>query len=304
VSTPVRLVGFALVLVALFGVGIAAGEFLEPSAPGGDGETEEQAGAAHEEEEAEPEEEAHSATASDDVELAPGTARAADGYSLELGDRLAEPGARELLRFSILDPEGEPVTDFDIEHERRMHVIVARDDLTGFQHVHPEMDASGEWSVPVRFAKPGSYRVFADFSSEGTSLTLSDSVLVPGEAARRELPPVEALATSDGGYEVELDAGEIAAGGDAELEFTVSRDGEPVEIQPYLGADGHLVALREGDLAYLHVHPLSDISGSKSATGEPIAFAATFPTAARYRVYLQFKVDGRVETVEFTEEAR
>ena len=303
-SAPLRLASFALLLVALFGIGTAMGQILEPAAPGTKDETEGQEGAGHTEDESEAEEEDHSATATDDVELAPGTARAADGYSLELGDRVAAPGAREVLRFSILDRAGQPVTDFDVEHERRMHVIVARDDLTGFQHVHPEMDASGEWSVPVRFAKPGSYRVFADFSSDGTSLTLSDSMLAPGEAGAEQLPPIETIATSDGGYDVELEAGEVAAGGEAELEFTVTRNGKPVEIQPYLGADGHLVALREGDLAYLHVHPLSDISGGKGGTGEPIAFAATFPTAARYRLYLQFKVDGRVETVEFTEEAR
>jgi hypothetical protein len=303
-SVPARLATFALLLVALFGVGTAAGRLLEPEAPGGGGEGEAemegQADAGHSEEEEDVN--GHAEMATSEVDLAPGTSRSAEGYSLELGETVVEPGART-LRFAILDAAGEPVTDFEVEHERRMHLIVARDDLTGFQHVHPEMSDSGEWTVPLRLAEPGSYRVFADFHTDDESLTLSDSLLVTGDARSEGLPPVETQAESDGGFDVELDSNEPVAGGEAELEFTVTRDGEPVAIQPYLGADGHLVALREGDLAYLHVHPLSDISG-RAPTGEPIAFAATFPTAANYRLYLQFKVDGRVETVEFTEEIR
>src|SRR5829696_8378139 len=69
-----------------------------------------------------------------------------------------------------------------------------------------------------------------------------------------------------------------------------SRHGHAVHAEPYLGARGHLVALREGDLAYLHVHP----------SGNSVAFATGFPTAGRYRLYLQFKHDGRVHTAAFT----
>ena len=58
-----------------------------------------------------------------------------------------------------------------------------------------------------------------------------------------------------GRYRVRLDAGTPRAGRETELSFTVTRGGKPIRTQPYLGAGGHLVALREGDLAYLHVHP-------------------------------------------------
>jgi hypothetical protein len=64
-----------------------------------------------------------------------------------------------------------------------------------------------------------------------------------------------------------------------------------VQTEPYLGAGGHLVALREGDMAFLHVHP----------TGDGPSFGATFPTEGRYRLFLQFKHDGRVQTVAFTQ---
>ena len=77
--------------------------------------------------------------------------------------------------------------------------------------------------------------------------------------------------------------------------YELSRDGRPLaDVEPYLGADGHLVALREGDLAFLHVHPEeSDAPGA-------IRFAAALPSAGRYRLFLQFKHDGRVRTVAHT----
>jgi hypothetical protein len=68
---------------------------------------------------------------------------------------------------------------------------------------------------------------------------------------------------------------------------------EHVEVQDYLGAKGHLVALREGDLAYLHTHP----------SGDAIRFETEFPTPARYRLFLQFKHDGKVHTAAFTRRA-
>ena len=91
-----------------------------------------------------------------------------------------------------------------------------------------------------------------------------------------------------------LDAGAARAGREAELRFTVSRDGKTVRTEPYLGAGGHLVALREGDLAYLHVHP--------EEHGEAVGFMTEFPSEGRYRLYLQFKHEGRVHTAEFTQE--
>ena len=83
------------------------------------------------------------------------------------------------------------------------------------------------------------------------------------------------------------------------LDFEVLRDGAPVEdLEPYLGARGHLVALREGDLAFLHVHP------DEAGEAEPgrIGFGVEYPSAGRYRLFLQFKHEGVVQTVAFTRE--
>jgi hypothetical protein len=98
-----------------------------------------------------------------------------------------------------------------------------------------------------------------------------------------------------GGYEVRLREGALAAGAPSGLRFVVTREGRPVEPESYLGARGHLVALREGDLAFLHVHP-----DQAEVPANVIPYGATFPTAGRYRLFLQFKHEGRVRTAPFT----
>ena len=72
----------------------------------------------------------------------------------------------------------------------------------------------------------------------------------------------------------------MRAGKESELTFDVTRNGKPVSLQDYLGAKGHLVALHEGDLAFLHVHP----------DANSLRFAASFLNAGTYRLFLQFQV--------------
>ena len=94
------------------------------------------------------------------------------------------------------------------------------------------------------------------------------------------------------------------AGSPTELTVTVTKDGKPVTtLQPYLGAFGHLVALRDGDLAYLHVHPEGDEPKPGQNGGPQVKFATDVPTAGRYLLYLDFQVDGQVHTAEFVVDA-
>jgi hypothetical protein len=98
-----------------------------------------------------------------------------------------------------------------------------------------------------------------------------------------------------------MTGGRSRAGAQSELEFTVSRGGEPVRTEPYLGAGGHLVALREGDLGYLHTHPAEHGSGgAESEHAASVAFETEFPSENRYLLFFQFKHQGRVHTAAFT----
>jgi len=278
VSAGVRLFSFGLTLAALLVAGFAAGRLLDASAPG--------ASAAPQD---------HGEMAMDPVR---GLGVAESGLRLLIADPELARGAGERLRFEVVDADGEAVTEFDRTHTRRMHAIVVRRDLTGFQHLHPALAADGTWAVPLRLGEPGTYRLFADFSHAGEATTLAGDLRVDGSADLRALPPeAERAIAVPGDFEVMLHARAPVAGEEAELAFSVRADGRSLALQRYLGAGGHLVALREGDLAFIHVHPTGDGGGDGS-----IEFGATFPTAGRYRLFLQFKVDGVVRTVAFTEE--
>lgn len=256
---------------------------------------------------------AHGATDTAPAESAGGAATAhvkglslsSDGYVLSPIDAPAGVGEAGELSFRITDADGVPVTEYATAHDKDLHLIVTRSDGSLFRHVHPTMDeATGTWSLPWEWTGAGTYRVFADFTSAGAdavSLTLSRTVQVAGDFAP-VVPESTRVAQVDG-FTVSLD-GDLEAGSASDLVLTVTRDGQPVTtLQPYLGAFGHLVALRDGDLAYLHVHAEGDEPAAGETSGPEIAFAAEAPTAGRYLLYLDFQVDGRVHTAEFVLDA-
>ena len=198
-----------------------------------------------------------------------------DGYRL-VHSRGSYPAGRAApYVFRIVGPDGKTVRDFDVEHERRLHLIVAgRFADAPFLHLHPNLRPDGGWTVPLKLPVNGSYRVFADFTTGGERRTLAIDVAADGG------PTPASVAWWDSIYIVRM-----REEGDR-LAFDVRGDTGPVETQPYLGAGGHLVVLREGDLAYIHAH----------ADEDELAFEVPFPTAGRYKLYLQFKVGGHVVT--------
>jgi len=275
-----KLAGFALALAVVFGGAALAGGAVGPQR--------EQTPAAR----------SHGGAMEDDAHGATMVAQPVRGLAVSEGGltlRLARVSARHGkpfdLAFRVVDHRGQTVRDFDVEHTKRMHLIVVRRDMTGFQHLHPTQSGDGTWSVPVTLRDAGSYRVFADFSVNGKPYTLADDIAVDGTLRSREVPaPVGSVSVD--GLRVTLTEGASRARAESQLGFTVSRRGKPVEVQDHLGAKGHLVALRQGDLAFLHVHPDED----------SLKFMATVPTAGRYRLFLQFKTEGRVHTAAFTQE--
>ncbi|WP_328647343.1 hypothetical protein OHS58_05370 [Amycolatopsis sp. NBC_00348] len=223
------------------------------------------------------------------VDLPGGLASAQDGYTLTPTTTTLTPGVAARFTFRITGPDGAPVTAFDVEHEKRLHFIVVRRDTAGYQHLHPDLGADGTWTVPLTVADAGSYRAFADFTPSGAKpLTLGVDLVAPGVFQPVE-PPETRVADVDG-YHVRLD-GDLVAGRASRLTATVTEDGRAVtDLQPYLGAAGHLVALRGGDLAYLHVHP----------AGPGLTFVAEVPSAGTYRLFLDFRHGDVVRTAAFT----
>jgi hypothetical protein len=209
------------------------------------------------------------------------------GYTLVLPTSGLEPG-RTRLRFVVTGPDGAPVTAYDEEHEKDLHLIAVRRDFSGYQHVHPTMAPDGTWTTELDLS-PGGWRVFADFTpTGGPALTLGTDLDVAGDYVPAAHPGHRVSDTVDG-YTVDL-VGDLDGGA---ITARVSRDGRPVtDLEPYLGASGHLVALREGDLAYLHVHP------QDGGAGPDVPFAVEVPSPGGYRLFFDFKHHGVVRTAE------
>jgi hypothetical protein len=279
---PTRVVAAIAAVAAVFGTVVLVAEAVDSNE--GEMAGHQQAGAARQ------------GAATGEQEAVRGLAVNDAGMTLALDRAQVEAGRQSALRFQIVGSDGRAVRDFAVEHEKRMHLIVVRRDLTGFQHLHPQLDQSGTWATPLTISEAGSYRVFADFKRRDSNQTLAADLAVDGPVDWQPLPPPANVARTTDGYEVRMSGTNSQAGGESELRFAVHRDGREVEVEPYLGAGGHLVALREGDLAYLHVHP----TGHGGA--DPVAFATEFPSGGRYRLFLQFKHDGRVHTAAFTRE--
>ncbi len=222
-----------------------------------------------------------------------GLAISAAGYTLDIGSKTFEAGRKETFEFRILDQTGRAVRDFDEQHGERMHLIVVRRDLVHYQHLHPSLEADGTWSTALALPEPGVYRAFADFSVGGAALTLGADLTVPGNLEFAQLPDPTGVARTED-YEVTLNTKPLIASAESSLAFRITSSGQDVEqLGPYLGALGHLVALREGDLAFLHVHPTGGV-------GAHLTFHAVFPSIGRYRMFLQFAHKGHVRTVGFT----
>lgn len=285
-----RLAGFAVLLALVFGAAALAGRTIGPER--GDGVAAAKPAGAHGMDGMPAAEGAgghgDGAMAQQSVR---GLAVSDAGLTLELARRTAEPGKRFNLAFRVVDRRGQTVRDFDVMHTKRLHFMVVRRDMTGFQHLHPTQAEDGSWSIALTLRDAGSYRVFADFSVDGKPHTLADDLSVDGAVRSQALPAPTRSAAVDG-LQVRLTEGASKAGSESRLSFDVTRDGVPVTLEPYLGAKGHLVALRRGDLAFLHVHPDEN----------RLSFMAEFPSAGRYRLFMQFLTAGRVHTAAFTQE--
>ncbi|MEK9159247.1 MAG: hypothetical protein AAB383_00805 [Patescibacteria group bacterium] len=225
-----------------------------------------------------------------------------------------ETGMDGVFTYKIKNDLGEVLKDFEVAHEKIMHFILVRKDLQEFQHVHPTYNEnSGEFSINLVFAEAGPYRLFPDFTPGADNLqqlpvTLSydldvgDTSAYVSENLLANTLPVD-MAES---YEVEytFDQLNLEPQGPVEYTLTIKKNGQIVDtLEPYLGAMGHSVILREGAVDFIHAHAESaghDMSsmGEMSETSS-ISFATNFPEAGMYKIFTQFQHEEKVVTTEY-----
>jgi hypothetical protein len=231
-----------------------------------------------------------------------GLSLSAAGFTLSPAASTFTAGVAQPFTFRVLGPDGKPVTRFVLNHEKLMHLVVARHDLSGFQHVHPSMSPDGTWTVPLTLPSPGIWRIYTDFvtydpSGAQAPVTLAVDATVAGDYQPVALPaPVRTAEVA--GMTVTME-GTPVVNATQPLSLRVLAAGTAVtDLQRYLGTYGHLVVLRDTDLGYLHVHPETELVGGA------VKFWLSAPSIGRYRLYFEFQRAGQVHRAEFTVDVR
>ena len=238
------------------------------------------------------------------------------GYDLPADVR---PGEPTTLTITVRDAAtGDPVDDLVRTHQVWMHLVVTRADLGTFAHLHPEPTGEdGVFTVRATFPTAGTYTLHTELRQEGQLADVLDSheVTVAGD------PPAAESVPSEDVREATVDGVRITLTGDAHVdepsEFTLTfadaTTGAPVsDLEPYLGAAGHVVVLREDGTRFAHRHaetyddqgrPVLALPGTEF--GPELDLHTRFEVAGAYRLWAQFRLgDGTVVTAPFVVHAR
>lgn len=190
---------------------------------------------------------------------------------------------------------GALVRDFERVHEYPLHLFVVSEDFTDFQHIHPVMDARGEWTVPWRAPARGRYWVYGDFLPAGGAPQMLQRMIAVDASARADnqtsKPVLNATLTTSTPTVRTGDETRIT------IALTDANTGAPADdLQSYLGAWGHLFVLHEGRDEALHAHP--DSAGTTPG-GPTVAFDVMFPRPGTYRLWMQVQRRGAIVTLPF-----
>ncbi|WP_090115996.1 hypothetical protein [Cohnella sp. OV330] len=225
----------------------------------------------------------------------------ADNYkaAFTFGAQAAKASESSNLTIRIADAKGKAVNEFEFNHEKKMHLIAVSKDLSYFSHIHPEYEGDGAFTIGTSFPYGGAYKLFADFVPQaGSNTVLGEWVNVEGESKTPEAIRADtSLMKTVDGKEVELALSSAKANEEVMLTFNIvdakSKEGIG-NLEPYLGAVGHVVILSADAEQYLHVHPMDE-----AATGPKAEFMTTFPKQGVYKIWGQFQHQGKVFTVPF-----
>ena len=234
---------------------------------------------------------------------------AAADYSAYVLDFETEPRVlrarqKARARFYVRDPRTlATVRRFDPVHERVFHLFIVSQDLEYFAHVHPTLHHDGSLDVDVELPRPGMYQLIADFLPVGGSPQLiQKSFVTAGYTGPLVVEPHLARDAADKVVRetrVALTTPEPVAGREQLVTFELydAAGGSPVgDLEPYLGAAGHLL-LVSSDLAIaFHSHPVPELSTQRGH----VVFQVLFPREGDYRMWVQFQRHGEVLTSSFT----
>jgi hypothetical protein len=211
--------------------------------------------------------------------------------------RGARSGQPTTLRMMIHGADGRMVKDFETVHEAKVHLIIVREGLDQFAHIHPEVDRAGNLSAEFSFPSGGQYRLFADFKPNGESQSVAIGELQvsgPSAPAPRLSPDVPGR-IGGAEFDADIEITNANVGTPALIAFSLlDAEGRPIrDLQPYLGAMGHLVVISADGKEYVHAHPAEE-----EAEAGRVRFEARFARPGIYKGWGQFRRGGRIHTLQ------
>jgi hypothetical protein len=214
------------------------------------------------------------------------------------------PDQESELKINIVDQQDQILTEFELNHEKKLHLIVVSKDLSYFDHLHPKYDGKGTFRITLKLPSDGEYKLIADYLPVNMKQqTQSHWIKVGDQAVAAQPIDVDHhLSKAVNGLRVTLETEQLNAGSNTNIMFRIAdkTSGRPIrDLEPYLGAVGHLVILSADTELYIHNHPVDEDS-----TGPEAVFNTTFPQAGIYKLWGQFQYEGKVITVPFVVEVK
>jgi hypothetical protein len=236
-------------------------------------------------------------------------------------------------RIGVASGVGQARGDLVPDHGHLMHLFLVRaPGMDMIAHLHPRPTALGKFEQTLPSMPAGRYRMFADVVHDtGFPETAIGEVTLPDivsglplddDAAASADPLVAGPQTSAAplsmGYRMQwLNAGDtLRAGEPLWLKFRVeNRSGVAAgDLEPYMGMPGHLIVVRWDWQVFAHLHPAGSapmasvalangpamvIHAGHGPSAAELTFPYGFPQAGAYRLFVQIKRAGRVETAAF-----
>lgn len=205
-----------------------------------------------------------------------------------------KPG-RQNLSFILYGTDGDAWGDKDlkIDQEKKMHFIVASNDFSSYQHIHPEFKDKN-WQVELELKGNTGYQAYVDIDSNESGKEILRFPITLGTV--NNTPRVSqnntTLTVDNTSVEMQIE-GSLVAGRENNILFKVKQNGKVVLPDNYLGAKGHLVVLGDNPDTYIHGHPVPRDESD-------VHFVVSFTNPGTYTLFSQFKVGGIVRTYPFT----